>query len=76
MHFTYCSPTQNSDPRQGDILARTPAIERILEAVHPWYHKNATVPLFFAQTLIASLSAEEQDDQQQQLAWVFLIFPS
>ena len=41
MHFTYADPSgdPNVDLVQGDIIKRTPEVEAILRAAHPYYDK-------------------------------------
>jgi hypothetical protein len=41
MHFTYCEDA-TSDLQQGDILNRTPAINAVLNEVHPHYANNSS----------------------------------
>lgn len=40
MHFTYADPPELTELCQGDILARTPEIDSLLELVHPHFHKK------------------------------------
>src|SRR5688572_3147004 len=39
MHFTYKEAQPGADLEQGDILKRTPAINALLQEVHPHYLK-------------------------------------
>ena len=47
-HFTY-APLDRSQLNQGDVLKRTPEIEKILDEVHPRY-KRANYPFFIVLT--------------------------
>lgn len=39
MHFTYVAAA--GDLQQGDILARTSALDALIESVHPYYHSKS-----------------------------------
>jgi hypothetical protein len=49
MHFTYTSETR-SDLNQGDVIKRTPAVEKLLEEVHPHYCKSPDYRFFIILT--------------------------
>lgn len=40
MHFTYRVAQQEDDLHQGDILKRTPALDDLLRAFHPYYARD------------------------------------
>jgi len=46
MHFTYEEKLRTTELCQGDVLARTPEIDALLESVHPHFHKKES-NLFF-----------------------------
>jgi len=50
MHFTYASPANNSSLTQGDVLRRTPAIDSLLQEVHPHFHGQARNKYFMVLT--------------------------
>jgi len=37
MHFTYCLPPEHGDLQQGDVLAKSGEMHKILKTVHPHY---------------------------------------
>ena len=45
-HFTYEAEKNNHELFQGDVLARTPEIEKLLQEVHPHFH-NKSKNLYF-----------------------------
>lgn len=49
LHFTYATPDVKC-LQQGDLLARTPALESLLKLVHPHYYSNDSYRLFLVIT--------------------------
>ena len=40
VHFTYRRPNCKVELQQGDILRRTPALDRLIREIHPYYMKS------------------------------------
>lgn len=59
MHFTYADPPDLSELCQGDILARTPEIDSLLELVHPHFHKKNSNLYFMVLTQSCDLVPRE-----------------
>src|SRR5687767_6990667 len=49
MHFTY-EPNPRPNLSQGDVIQRTPAVEEMLEEVHPHYFQNRNNAYFVVLT--------------------------
>lgn len=56
LHFTYQSPSAEPILRQGDVLQRTPALEKILKDVHPHYFKAPSYRYFIVLTQSCDLA--------------------
>lgn len=50
MHFTYASKLDNKSLMQGDVLKRTPAIDVLLNEVHPHFFRNSKNQFFMILT--------------------------
>lgn len=55
MHFTYDSDTK-PDLHQGDLIKRTPEVDKILEDVHPHYFQSANYRFFLVLTQSCDLA--------------------
>jgi len=50
MHFTYSQTPDENNLHQGDLIKRTPNVEKILEEVHPHYHTKPDYRFFIVLT--------------------------
>jgi len=47
-HFTYSEHPDNASLMQGDVLERTPEIDRLLEEVHPHFSENRPTSILWS----------------------------
>lgn len=62
LHFTYEPEASKSELMQGDVLRRTPEIDKLLEEVHPHFFKNKENLLFIILTQSCDLSIRKVGD--------------
>jgi len=58
MHFTY-APEARSDLNQGDLVARNPEVEALLQEVHPHYFRNTSYKFFIILTQSCDLARRD-----------------
>lgn len=61
MHFTYCVDA-NEDLMQGDILRKTPEIDRVLNEAHPYYFQNKNNKYLIVLTQSCDLVRRPEND--------------
>jgi hypothetical protein len=60
MHFTYEEPPNKTELMQGDVLQRTPALDKLLSEVHPHYFNHAKNQYFMVLTQSCDLVQRER----------------